>query len=135
MCIRDRSHVLGVGGRDLSADVGGRATRAALAMLAADAGTESIIVVSKPPAEQVLAELRAYAAGLPLPVHWAILGAGLPDLTSALTSALATSGQDISAWPSWGTPPSDAETAPGSTPRWWGPVSYTHLTLPTSDLV
>ena len=117
MCLLDAagvgvSHVLGVGGRDLSADVGGRATRAALAMLAADAGTESIIVVSKPPAEQVLAELRAYAAGLPLPVHWAILGAGLPDLTSALTSALATSGQDISAWPSWGTPPSDAETAP-----------------------
>ena len=116
MCLLDAagvgvSHVLGVGGRDLSADVGGRATRAALAMLAADAGTESIIVVSKPPAEQVLAELRAYAAGLPLPVHWAILGAGLPDLTSALTSALATSGQDISAWPSWGTPPSDAETA------------------------
>ena len=44
------SHCLGVGGRDLSAAVGGRSTRQALAALAADEATESILVVSKPPA-------------------------------------------------------------------------------------
>ncbi len=85
MCLLDAagvgvSHVLGVGGRDLSAAVGGRSTRQALAMLAADATTESIIVVSKPPADDVLAELEAYAATLGKPVHWAILGTGRPDL-------------------------------------------------------
>ena len=75
------SHCLGVGGRDLSSAVGGRSTRQALAALAADAATEAILVVSKPPAAEVLAELEAYAAGLGTPVHWATLGAGRPDLT------------------------------------------------------
>ena len=37
---------------------GGRSTRQALAALAADEATESIIVVSKPPAAEVLADLR-----------------------------------------------------------------------------
>ena len=44
------SAALGVGGRDLSAAVGGRSARAALAALDADSGTELIVVVSKPPA-------------------------------------------------------------------------------------
>ena len=65
------SHCLGVGGRDLSAAVAGRSTRQALAALAADEGTERIVVVSKPPAPEVLADLEAYAAGLAVPVHWA----------------------------------------------------------------
>ena len=69
------SHCLGVGGRDLSAAVGGRSTRQALAALAADPATERIVVVSKPPAPEVLADLEAYAAGLGTPVHWATLGA------------------------------------------------------------
>ena len=47
------SAALGVGGRDLSAAVGGRSARAALAALDADPGTELIIVVSKPPAAEV----------------------------------------------------------------------------------
>src|SRR4051812_9348246 len=44
------SHVLGVGGRDLSEAVGGLATLDALAALGADPGTERVLVVSKPPA-------------------------------------------------------------------------------------
>ena len=95
------SHCLGVGGRDLSAAVAGRSTRQALAALAADEGTEAVVVVSKPPAPGVLADLEAYAAGLGVPVHWAILGAGRPDLTAATESALAATGVDLPEWPAW----------------------------------
>jgi FdrA protein len=95
------SHCLGVGGRDLSAAVGGRSTRQALAALAGDPATESILVVSKPPAAEVLAELETYAAGLGKPVHWATLGAGRPDLTAAVEAFLRDSGRDVPTWPSW----------------------------------
>ena len=43
------SHVLGVGGRDLSAAVGGRSAITALRMLDADPGTDHIVLISKPP--------------------------------------------------------------------------------------
>ena len=45
-------HALGVGGRDLSAEVSGRSTLQAMAALDADPGTELILVVSKPPASE-----------------------------------------------------------------------------------
>ena len=53
-CLLDRagvgvSHAFGAGGRDLSADVGGITTLAALAALANDRRTEIVVVVSKPP--------------------------------------------------------------------------------------
>jgi FdrA protein len=94
------SHCLGVGGRDLSSAVAGRSTRQALAALAADEGTERIVVVSKPPAPEVLADLEAYAAGLAVPVHWATLGPGRPDLTAAVEEVVAaTGGQLREGWP------------------------------------
>ena len=43
------SQVIGVGGRDLSAGVGGRMAAAAVRALDADPGTRAILVVSKPP--------------------------------------------------------------------------------------
>jgi FdrA protein len=111
------SHCLGVGGRDLSAAVGGRSTRQALAALDADEATTAILVVSKPPAPEVLAELEAYAAGLATPVHWATLGAGRPDLTTAVASALAELDHGIpEEWPHW-MPLVDAEAGPGAPPR------------------
>jgi hypothetical protein len=55
---------LGVGGRDLSEVVGGRSTRAALAVLDGDRSTELIVVLGKPPAPAVAAELAAYASTL-----------------------------------------------------------------------
>ncbi|MDV3296791.1 MAG: FdrA family protein [Brachybacterium paraconglomeratum] len=95
------SHCLGVGGRDLSSDVAGRSTRQALAALADDPETGSIIVVSKPPAPEVLADLQAYAAGLGKPVHWATLGPGRPDLTAAVEQALTDEGRGVPTWPAW----------------------------------
>jgi FdrA protein len=93
---------LGVGGRDLSAEVGGLSTRTALARLDADPSIERVVVVSKPPAPEVASALEEYAAGLATPVELALLGPGRPDLTAAATSVLAALGRPEPAWPTWG---------------------------------
>ncbi len=93
---------LGVGGRDLSTGVGGLATRQAMRRLDADPATELIVVVSKPPAEEVAAELRAFAETLSTPVRFALLGAGQPDLTTTAEQVLADLGVAVPAWPRWG---------------------------------
>jgi len=95
------SAALGVGGRDLSAAVGGRSARAALAALDADPGTELIILVSKPPAADVAARLRDFAMSLATPVQFALIAPGEPDLTAATETALRTLGLPVPAWPSW----------------------------------
>lgn len=53
------SHVVGVGGRDLSERVGGMMARSAVRALEEDPGTEVILVVSKPPAPEVASSLLA----------------------------------------------------------------------------
>jgi FdrA protein len=82
------SHCLGVGGRDLTAEVGGLSTLAALEALDADPGTELILVVSKPPDGEVAARVRERAAALGTPVRFAFLGAGRPDLAAATADTL-----------------------------------------------
>jgi FdrA protein len=61
------SQIIGVGGRDLSAEVGGLMTLAAIQRLQADEATERIIVISKPPAPGVAEAVEAAlgAAGKP----------------------------------------------------------------------
>jgi FdrA protein len=94
---------LGVGGRDLSAEVRGASTREALRRLDADPGLELVVLVSKPPADDVAAEITAYADGLDTPVELALLGPGLPDLTAAAEAVLARLGRPVPAWPVEGT--------------------------------
>ncbi len=93
------THALGVGGRDLSAEVGGLATREALRRLDEDASVERIMLISKPPAPEVEAEVRAVAAGLSTPVELALLGAGHPDLTDATEALLRAHGVPVPGWP------------------------------------
>jgi FdrA protein len=93
------THALGVGGRDLSADVGGLATREALRRLDADDRVELILLVSKPPAAEVAAEITAYADSLSTPVELALLGPGQPDLTAAAERVLGRLGRDVPEWP------------------------------------
>jgi len=96
------SHCLGVGGRDLSAEVAGRSTLAALDRLDADPSTELILVVSKPPAAEVAERVRARAAGLATPVEFALLGEGQPDLTAAVEGVLRRLGRPVpQPWPVW----------------------------------
>ena len=104
LCLLDRAgvgvtHALGVGGRDLSAAVGGLSTRTALERLDADASVEVIVLVSKPPAAEVAADIEAYAAGLGTPVELAFLGPGRPDLTAATEAVLRRLGADVPEWP------------------------------------
>jgi FdrA protein len=93
------SSALGVGGRDLSAEVRGLSTRTALARLDADPDVELIALVSKPPAEDVAVEIEQYAASLATPVAMALLGPGQPDLTAAAEDVLRRLGRDVPAWP------------------------------------
>lgn len=104
LCLLDYAGVgvswaLGVGGRDLSAEVAGSSTRTALARLDADPSVELIVVVSKPPADEVAGALREYAATLATPVEFALLGAGQPDLTVAAERVLARLGRRVPTWP------------------------------------
>ncbi|MEU7915505.1 FdrA family protein [Microbispora bryophytorum] len=96
------SHVLGVGGRDLSAQVGGRSAVQALRALDEDPATELIVLVSKPPAPEVARAVRDL--DLATPVVAALLGPGQDDLTSAAEKALRALGRDVPAWPSWPAP-------------------------------
>ncbi|MDR0945017.1 MAG: hypothetical protein LBM66_02485 [Bifidobacteriaceae bacterium] len=68
-CLIDRagggvSHIIGVGGRDLSDAVGGRMTLQAVDRLAADPATGVIAVVSKPPAPAVAQRLMERLAAV-----------------------------------------------------------------------
>lgn len=93
------STAYGVGGRDLSAEVGGLATRTALARLDHDPGVELAVLISKPPADEAARELTAYTGSLGTPVHLALLGAGRPDLTAATEDLLRALGREVPAWP------------------------------------
>ena len=88
------THALGVGGRDLSAEVGGLATLEALRRLDADDEVELVVLVSKPPAAEVATRVEQYAAGLATPVETALLGPGRPDLTAAAEATLRRLGVD-----------------------------------------
>ncbi len=90
---------LGVGGRDLSADVGGLSTMEAMRRLDADDEVELIVVISKPPAPEVATRIEEYAATLATPVELALLGAGRPDLTAAAEAVLARLGTEKPTWP------------------------------------
>jgi FdrA protein len=72
-CLIDRlgegvSQVIGVGGRDLDARVGGLMMDAAIDLLAGDTSTEVVVLVSKPPAPAVARHVldRAGASGKPV---------------------------------------------------------------------
>src|SRR4051812_48438629 len=94
------SHVLGVGGRDLSEAVGGLATFDAMAALDADPATERVLLVSKPPAPSVAGRIREAADALSVPVRSAVLSAESPDLTAAVEALLGDLGIAVPEWPS-----------------------------------
>ena len=87
------SHCLGVGGRDLSSEVGGISTLRALDLLAADEATEVVVVVSKPPSPSVARAVEEHAASLGKPVIFGLLGMGQPDITETAQRAVETTGQ------------------------------------------
>jgi FdrA protein len=63
-----------VGGRDLSAEVGGIMCRRGIELLAGDPATEVIVVISKPPDPDVAGAIVDVAAAAPQPAVLAFLG-------------------------------------------------------------
>ena len=95
------SHCLGVGGRDLSAAVGGRSTLQALDLLDADPATDIVVVLSKPP-DPAVAELVSHRAStLSKPVVIGLPGDTFPDLTAVAAAVLDAVGQPPPTWPRW----------------------------------
>jgi FdrA protein len=72
------SHAIGVGGRDLSPEVGGIMTLRALDLLAADDATERLIVISKPPDPEVARRVADAAATTGKPTVLAFPGLADP---------------------------------------------------------
>ena len=70
------SHGIGVGGRDLSDAVGGVSTLDAIDLLAADAGTDHLILVSKPPGPRTARTVFARLAAAGKPCTAVVFGAG-----------------------------------------------------------
>jgi FdrA protein len=68
------SQAIGTGGRDLKREVGAITTRQGLSLLVDDPTTEVIVLVSKPPEEQVATELLTVAASCGKPVVVCFLG-------------------------------------------------------------
>ena len=83
------SHGIGVGGRDLSVEVGGAMTLLALEALADDASTDAIVIISKPPAPEVLSRIEAAVGAIRKPVILCALGAtGRPGAPGTWVSTL-----------------------------------------------
>src|SRR5260370_41986724 len=61
------SQAVGVGGRDMSHAVGGTMTLAALDALGADAATELVVVIGKPPAPEIERQVEDKLRGLGKP--------------------------------------------------------------------
>jgi FdrA protein len=82
------SHGIGVGGRDLSAEVGGAMTTVALDALARDRGTEAVVVISKPPAAAVMPALASAIAAAGKPVVVCCLGVARADAPGTWVTTL-----------------------------------------------
>lgn len=95
------SHVLGVGGRDLSADVGAASTLQALDALDRDPATEAIVLLSKPPDKAVAERVREAAAACDTPVVLGLVGRGERDLTEVTDAVLALLGLVPRPAPTW----------------------------------
>ncbi|MFZ5870973.1 MAG: FdrA family protein [Actinomycetota bacterium] len=106
-------HCLGLGGRDLTAAVGGLGAEQALRALAADEGTELVVLVSKPADAGVVSRLESLAAELGTDVEWATLGPDRPDLTTVAERVCTRLGTAPPDWPTWAPPAAPKSSAPG----------------------
>ena len=96
------THVIGLGGRDLSDAVDGRMAKLAVAALRDDPGTDAILLVSKPPSERVARAVVEVARAGDTPLVAAMVGLertapasaspSLPTLEQGVVAALAAVG-------------------------------------------
>jgi len=100
------SHAIGVGGRDLSPEVGGIMTLRALDLLARDGPTERLVVISKPPDPRVARRVADAAAATGKPTTLAFPGLDAPpplppgvEFASSLEAAAAWAARTAPAAP------------------------------------
>lgn len=105
------SAVLGLGGRDLSAAVGGRSALTALSMLDEDPGTDHIALISKPADPATAATVLAAARAARTPFTAMVLG-GSGDITSGVEQLLTSVGVPVPLWRRWGEDQGSAGTVP-----------------------
>ncbi len=98
------SAVLGTGGRDLSVDVAGRSTLQAMRLLDEDPGTELVVVLSKPPAEDVAKQVREVAGRMSTRAIVGFVGRGEDDLTAVASKVVAAAGDRRLEPPEWPAP-------------------------------
>jgi len=79
------SHAIGTGGRDVKAEIGGISMLMALDLLAADAATKVIGIVSKPPAPSVMQAVIERAGRAGKPVVLCFLGGAAQAMPSNVT--------------------------------------------------
>lgn len=104
------SHALGTGSRDVGGAIGGATAMRALAALAADPGTGVIVLVGKPPAPAVAAELLAAARRCGKPVVVDFVGATVPAVDGLHPAATLDEAARIA-----------VRLVTGSTPQWEEP--------------
>jgi FdrA protein len=78
------THAIGTGGRDLSAEVAGRTAFAALELLAKDAPTEIIAIISKPPSKEVADRITEAVKKTGKPCVLAFLGASAAKISDRI---------------------------------------------------
>jgi FdrA protein len=82
------SHGIGVGGRDLSVEIGGLMTAYSLELLDKDQGTDIIILLSKQPHPSVVEALESICAKMSTPVVACFQGAKIPGDTFTQAATL-----------------------------------------------
>ena len=108
------SHAIGVGGRDLSPEVGGIMTLRALDLLAHDDPTKRLVVISKPPDPQVARRVADAAATTGKPTILAFPGLDAPPPLPPGVG-FASSLEAAAAWAA-GTSPASPAGSPAVTP-------------------
>lgn len=78
------SHAIGTGGRDVYAEVGGITMLQGIALLAADADTQVMAIVSKPPAPEVTLKVMAALARAGKPAVVLFLGSDLKSPSNSI---------------------------------------------------
>jgi FdrA protein len=119
------SQAIGVGGRDLHEEVGGLMMLAGLERLLADAGTEVVVLISKPPAPSVAAKVLAAASAASKPVVVNFLG-GDGDAIRAAGAHPATTFEEAArtaAELSLGAPPPPLDDDAGDPAAWAATLS------------
>ncbi len=84
--------IVGVGGRDMTDDIGGVSTFAALRLLDADPDTAHIVIISKQPGPATAARLGQFVKAMKTPVTFALLGVADTNLTHAAREVAAARG-------------------------------------------